>query len=226
MNIETIKLDPRIARIHYSDYRKRCAQHRAKRRAEMEKRANELEGEARRVHVARTRIEKEDEELLKAYRALYRGQQILDLPKTIGAGGLDDRMLPRLAVSRADKEKCHFYSSSGTVYMSHEYQSYIYRLRPGDAFTFTAPQMPTQLTDESWRRTNNHPLRAAALVPSIPPHLRPDDLSKYFILWEAEWTAKAPVDPLLLSKVNETLYAVVASWDLTPLEQRVLEGRL
>ena len=60
----------------------------------------------------------------------------------------------------------------------------------------------------------------------MPPHLRPDDLSKYFVLWEAEWTAKAPVDPMLLSRVNETMFAIVAQWDLTPLEQRVLEGRL
>lgn len=58
----------------------------------MQARANLLEGEARQVHIARTRLEKEDQELLKAYRALYRGQQIIDLPKTIGAGGLEGRL--------------------------------------------------------------------------------------------------------------------------------------
>ena len=42
----------------------------------------------------------------------------------------------------------------------------------------------------------------------------------------AEWQPRAPVDPILLSQVNATLFAVVAQWDLTPLEQRVLEGRL
>jgi hypothetical protein len=216
MNIETIKMDPRIARIHYQDYRKRCAANRAKRREALAKRANELQEEAGKVHIARTRIEKEDEELLRAYRALYRGQQIIDLAKTIGAGGLDDR---------ADKEKCHFLSNNGIVYMSHDYQHYAYRIKVGDAFRFSKT-LPDELTNEGWRRTNSYPLRAEALVPSVPPQLRPDDLSKYVILWEAEWTARAPVDPLLLSKVNDTLYAVVAQWDLTPLEQRILEGRL
>jgi hypothetical protein len=86
--------------------------------------------------------------------------------------------------------------------------------------------LPSELTDIEWRNRNEFPKKAHALVPSVPPQLRPDDLSKYFILWEAEWTAKAPVDPILLSPVNDTMFAVVAQWDLTPLEQRVLEGRL
>jgi hypothetical protein len=55
--------------------------------------------------------------------------------------------------------------------------------------------------------------------------LRPDDLTHYHILWEAEWTFRAPGDPILLSKINDTMYAVVAQWDLTPLEQLVLESR-
>jgi hypothetical protein len=110
MHVATITLDPRIARIHYADYRKRCAQHRAVRREEAQRRANELALDAHRVHIERTRIEKEDTELLKAYRALYRGQQIIDLPKTIGAGGLDDKKLPRLAVCQADKSR-HFWTA-------------------------------------------------------------------------------------------------------------------
>jgi hypothetical protein len=226
MNIETIKLDPRIARIHYADYRKRCAEHRAKRREEMQRRANELEGEARRVHIARTRIEREDQELLKAYRALYRGQQIIDLPRTIRGGGLDDKKLPKLAICQADKEKCHLLVSNGRLYMLHEDRWSAYAIKRHDGFRFESAQMATELTAETWRNQNSFPNRAVALVPSVPPHLRPSDLSKYFILWEAEWTAKAPVDPLLLSRINDTMFAIVAQWDLTPLEQRILEGRL
>jgi len=226
MNIETIKLDPRIARIHYADYRKRCAEHRTKRREEMQRRANELEGEARRVHIARTRIEKEDAELLKAYRALYRGQQIIDLPKTIGAGGLDAKKLPKLAICQADKEKCTLWTENGRVWMLHDAPWAAYKIRASHGLRIESRNLPTELTNENWRRQNNYPIKAEALVPSVPPHLRPDDLSKYFILWEAEWTAKAPVDPLLLSRVNETMFAIVAQWDLTPLEQRILEGRL
>ena len=38
-----------------------------------------------------------------------------------------------------------------------------------------------------------------AMVPTIPVHLRPKgDLKNYHILWEAEWEAAVPVDPILL----------------------------
>ena len=45
------------------------------------------------------------------------------------------------------------------------------------------------------------------------------------ILWEAEWET-VPRDPLLLRHLAGGLYAVMASWDLTPLERAVLKGRL
>lgn len=227
MNIETIKMDPRIARIHYLDYRKRCRANREKRAAALHAKAEELGTEYQRVRVERTALEKEDEQLLKAYRALYRGQQILDLPKTIARGGLDERKLPKLAVVRADAEKCKIFLESGRVYFApgDPWSVPWSRARRSTWVTFERG-MVAELTDGNWRRTNNFPASALALVPSVPPQLRPNDLSKYYILWEAEWTAKAPVDPILLSRVNETMFAVVAQWDLTPLEQRVLEGRL
>jgi hypothetical protein len=72
----------------------------------------------------------------------------------------------------------------------------------------------------------------AAPVPDIPFHLRPaeKDLEKYFILWEvAEWREvymppRAPGDPLLLERIAHPIYVVVAQWDLTELEQRLLEA--
>ncbi|HEY0545292.1 MAG TPA: hypothetical protein VGC91_07960 [Pyrinomonadaceae bacterium] len=71
----------------------------------------------------------------------------------------------------------------------------------------------------------------ASPVPLIPFHLRPkDDLSKYFILWDvAEWREvyyppRAPHDPLLLERIAHPIYVVVAQWDLTELEQRILES--
>ena len=66
---------------------------------------------------------------------------------------------------------------------------------------------------------------ATAIVPSIPPLHRPhDSLENYWLLWEAEWT-RPPVDPALLKHLGLNLYAVLAVWDLTPLEQAVLRGR-
>ncbi len=68
---------------------------------------------------------------------------------------------------------------------------------------------------------------AEALAPKIPPRHHPGDLSKYYLLWEPKWEAKAPdPDPMLLSRIGDNFFAIVAVWDMTPLEQAVLEGRL
>lgn len=65
------------------------------------------------------------------------------------------------------------------------------------------------------------------MVPSVPVWLRPEGhLSEYHILWEAEWEVAPPVDPILLKYVSGPMYAVIAQWDLTPVERAVLEGRI
>jgi hypothetical protein len=81
-------------------------------------------------------------------------------------------------------------------------------------------------------RVNNHAPSGYALVPIVPPSVRGNlDLSQHFILWEVErWADNArevgpDVDPFLLRRVGSDLYAVVGSWDLTPLEQAILAGR-
>lgn len=66
-----------------------------------------------------------------------------------------------------------------------------------------------------------------AVLPTIPPRLRPGSaLRNYFILWEAEWTRRAPVDPMLLRRITRDCFAVVAHWYLTDVERAVLESRL
>jgi hypothetical protein len=67
-----------------------------------------------------------------------------------------------------------------------------------------------------------------APVPLIPPHLRPADAYRnYFILWEVkEWKRVAPVDPLLLTHITGHVYAVVAQWDLTPIERAIMNAAL
>lgn len=70
-----------------------------------------------------------------------------------------------------------------------------------------------------------------AMVPTIPYHLRPadDEIGKYFIMWEVEkWETHvdppAPADPFLLERIAHPIYVVVAEWNLTPLEQKLLES--
>lgn len=219
MNVEIIKMDPRIARIHYNDYRKRCRANREARKKRIEDAAGEY---AIRQAAELQRIEREDQELLKAYRALYRGQQIIDVVQAVRKAGVDPvKRLPLLAICRADYESVIFRTGSNAHTDPRPYRS------RGDASSVVPSNAyPAEITNAAWRTGQNLPSWASALVPIVPAQLRPDDLSKYYILWEAEWKAEAPKDPLLLSRVNATMFSVVAQWDLTPLEQRVLEGRL
>ncbi len=68
------------------------------------------------------------------------------------------------------------------------------------------------------------------MVPAIPFHLRPNgDASRYFIMWEVDkWSEvrprSPPGDPLLLERIAHPIYVVVAQWDLTELEKRILES--
>lgn len=64
-----------------------------------------------------------------------------------------------------------------------------------------------------------------ARVPFIPPQHRPRfRLDRYHLLWDAVWEQALPVDPLLLKHLDGPFYAVLAAWDLTPLEQAVMRG--
>lgn len=71
----------------------------------------------------------------------------------------------------------------------------------------------------------------SAMVPIVPPKHRPDrGLGSCLVLWEADdWTWRKvpapPGDPALLRHVGGDIYAVLATWDLTPLEKLVLTGR-
>ena len=70
-----------------------------------------------------------------------------------------------------------------------------------------------------------------SMVPNVPPKFRParsTTLATYHVLWEVdEWkkTPRPPGDPALLKHLRGDLWIVLATWDLTPLEQAVLAER-
>lgn len=178
----------------------------------------------------RQRHDTELEQIMAGYRALARGHQVIDLVATLRAGGtkpMDRRRggtveVPALAVMRADQPWCH------------------YRANYDRVATTTGPSFYFHHTDR-WPRGNatrnvvrvpagtlpvSENVSARAMVPIVPPGLRPaGDLGRFHILWEADWEA-VPVDPALLRHIGGDLYAVIATWDLTDLERTVLAGRL
>lgn len=162
----------------------------------------------------RERHNAEDEMIMRGYRALSQGHQVVNLLDVMKAAGEDDLHRPRLAFARADQTEVFLQrSSSGASTFCSKVNSYWHSRCPkSEHITIPIGGEQTTITIEG-----------RAIVPNIPPALRPHArLDNYHILWEAEWKRVAPKDPALLKHCGGWLYVVLATWDLTPLEQAVL----
>jgi hypothetical protein len=243
MDVQTHEMDPRIARIHYRDYLARVRTNRETRKEELKKKAKAAGRELGQIRIEKNRLDLEDEELKTAYLELSREKRIVLMPEAIKKAGVDPkRHLPRLAVVKADASWCHFHGNN-YVYFNRNQKRY----RPGHYATFGSDYtdepkknifldrnvFPAETTNTNWRREQRnaghrhfgeYPVRA--MVPKVPPHLAPSDLSKYYILFEPKWEDEPPhLDPILLSRSSETVFVVVAVWDMTPIEASALTGR-
>lgn len=238
MNVETISMDPRIAAIHWKDYRKKVRQHKAEREAKA--RSEITEGNKRRVAAYKTisQLEKEDTVAMESYRAMAQGHRIINVGNAIRGAGLNkEQRLPILAIARCHWNYCHVQiDHRELVFSKDNWVRRSWRSNAAKPFedmkaqvSFDRDLLGAELTDVSWRNNNRFPSMgggARAAVPTVPAHLRPaGDLSEYHILFEAKWEKCAPPDPLLLKHVAGQMYVVLAQWDLTPIEKAVLEGR-
>lgn len=185
----------------------------------------------------RERHDREDEQIMRGYRALARGQQLIRLSDTLRAGGstivtgrprwnrqqLVETRVPRLAVIRADATMCF------TQGIDNDGGCLLTADKPNGELSANNRRDRFQIADETFERTERGVwITFRAIVPNVPPPLRPaHSLKGYMILWEAEWSQHPipPGDPALLKHIGGDLYAVVAIWDLTELEQAVLAGR-
>lgn len=157
----------------------------------------------------------EDAAIMKAYKSLAKGKTVIDLYTTMREVGVFSNGLPRLAIMRADQKfcVCNVYRFGRATFDSSDWP----RQNASDKVSLPDGTFPN--------RDGN--IKGRALVPSIPPKFRPPEsmLRNYWILWEAVWSVEAPHDPMLLKRLGKNLYAVVASWDLTPVERSVLALR-
>lgn len=181
---------------------------------------------------ARREYETIDRAVMRGYREIAKGNQLLHLSEAMRLGGVEERTweqdnwssggwkrvertgtFPRLAIARADARHvvCSGLSRDGTV-------------------RFYADGRDRKTDTVRIERAFDEPGATAmqqhrAIVPTIPPPFRPQfKLSGYHILWEAEWDLTAPADPALLKHLGGDLYTVLAVWDLTELERAVLGG--
>lgn len=61
-------------------------------------------------------------------------------------------------------------------------------------------------------------------VPYIPAEIRPKKLSDYHILFEVKNWKSYSADPFLLRHIYGWIFAIVAEWELTALEQQILDS--
>ena len=196
----------------------------------------------------RARHDEEDQSLMRGYRELATGRHLIRLSDTIRAGGFEQLefrrstarrgprvmvtgQLPRLAVARADARLCFTdgVQQDGSVHFRGKGE--IHARNRADRIdlpqVFEADEHLVGLAD-TWVTTWRTP-RFRAIVPNVPPPLRPSDaLGNYHLLFEAEWALAAPaapVDPALIKHIGGDIWAVHAVWDLTELERAVLSGR-
>lgn len=198
MNVEsaTMQIDRWTARTKYLEYR-----------------------EAVKVRAQRDPLgagKSEDGQLTKAYGAIARGECVIDVRLALEHAGAGVDAMPKLAVARADWEFVQCYQDGGVTYFDNRSRSYS---RHEDVRL-------KRLVHARIPGTSNS-TQGRAQVPFIPPKHRPaGHLSAYRILFEAVWKRVPPVDPMLLRHVAGNFYVVCAHWDLSPLEQGVLRGRL
>jgi hypothetical protein len=204
---------------------------------EMEKgKAQEAYDEYRQA--VKERHDEEDRKIARAYKALTKGTPLLRLPEVMRLGGTTTRrarredgrdiLLPKLAVARADGEFAwtNGITTEGALLIQgkreigHSNQTHRIDLPAG---TFDNPGYRPAWRSWGGTATFN------AMIPVVPPSLRPKhSLRNYHLLFEADWRealGPPPGDPALLKHIGGDLYALVAVWDLSPVEQAVLAGR-
>lgn len=160
------------------------------------------------------------------YESLAAGKRLLHLSKSFRQAGLDEKDRPRLAIARADRKEVSMRWRRRIAVFNASYKSEEHA-RNSCPTLIRDVSMEAPNAVETWRRW-------FALAPAVPADVRPPtgQLRQWFVLWEVEeWfassrTMTAPRDPFLLEHIGGELYAVLAEWELTPLEQAVLEGSL
>ncbi len=152
-----------------------------------------------------------DWEIERIYRQIAKGKTVISVNDAIRQAGVDEYGRPRLAIMRADQRIviCSAWSSNEVIFTN----------QGGSRAAEWHFQIP-------WRRPVTWKGdRLSALLPRIPPQHRPpaNDLCKYHMLWEADWT-EIPRDPYLLKRIGKDAWVVLAAWELTDVELSVLRA--
>lgn len=155
-----------------------------------------------------------DADIARIYKAIAAGKLVIAALSAIVKAGLGSDHYPKLAIARADAKKLYLQvGSQGACAMISDERWLSPRMAKTRYAAFEAGSFP-----------GINGLTAAALVPHIPPDIRPRrGIENYHVLFEAVWKHEAPVDPLLLRRLGGgDMWIVLGAWDLTDVERAVM----
>jgi hypothetical protein len=169
-------------------------------------------------HADRTPL---DQAVIRAYRAVTGGGQVIRLPAAIRAGGFNDRGLPRIGVAGAEWDEVACRWSGGDLV----FDDMLGQGNRGAAVGRHTVRVPVP-GDDRPSGLMLHRVGGRSVVPLVPPACRPrrGKLSRCHILFEADWQPEPPRDPALIRHVAGDLWIVLSTWELTELEAAVLGG--
>lgn len=214
MNVETISMSKEEALSELKQYRSRI-------KNSIKSRMNQI-------------LLDEYKSAIDALVQLGKGYPILDIENVMRNAPVDSKERPRLAICRADQKQCHLYwreesemlfflEMGRSSWSNHGSLNISVNMNRRHHFTGLNISKSVMISK---------PLEGYALVPMIPPKIElKAAISNYFILWEVEgWAdkqinSKPDKDPYLLRRINSTLFAIIAEWDLTELERTIMKGR-
>lgn len=176
-------------------------------------------------------LKKRKEKYLKimkeAHYQMKEGKELIDIYEVMKKAGLNEKSQPLLAIARADQKLAYFDKrDSGTGVFGTSSSNWSSSID----WNKDRIELPQKTFDIHWQRKDQWRIDKKMLstkVPIIPVELLPEgELKNYYILWEAKNWEELPEtkDPFLLKRISENLFVILASWDLTPLEQSIIRG--
>lgn len=179
------------------------------------------------------------EDMKKAMYQLKNGKELIDIYVVMEKTGLNKLQQPRLAIARADWSNVYFIKKdNGRGFFTRKQRSWHNNsegdvdLKPETFMQWGRFQDDISMKDGTTRKADRrwdiaNP-RLKTKVPIIPSHLEPETaLEKYYILWEVDaWEDVPPPrdDPLLLKRITENLFVILGAWEVTELEQSIING--
>ncbi len=159
--------------------------------------------------------------LMQGYKALSKGHVLIDLQTAFDEAGTDDKDRPNLAIAQVNAKRVHVSLFAGSCHFKWKITS---TNSWGDNYSNAKGNViKIGLPKNNQRRNMNDFNDLVTPVPLTPPKFLPNRVTnKHFVLWEVEEWEEIPSDPALLKHIGGDLYALLATWDLTPLEKAVL----